>query len=75
MPLLPLEKLVYGSDDMGKTVKAEPDMQGLVQHVASTLHLAQHPVADGKGITHNLYTAGDVEGHLGKVTLCFLWDY
>jgi len=62
MPVLPLSKgkLVYGSPDAGKTVRTDDAVfVERMRVLAKQLHLKPHMVG-GK----ELYSAGDVEGHL-----------
>ena len=64
MPRLPIglqAPPVLGSNDGGRTVHADdPRLNAIVAAAAKELHLAQHTVGQ-----HALYTAGDVEGHVG----------
>mmetsp|Transcript_36210 Transcript_36210/g.70372 ORF Transcript_36210/g.70372 Transcript_36210/m.70372 type:complete len:1152 (+) Transcript_36210:44-3499(+) len=62
MPILPLEgsKLVYGSDDAGRTVhNSDTEFADYMRLVAKELNLAEHNVNGAM-----LCTGGDVEGHV-----------
>ncbi len=62
MPLLPLQggRLVYGSQDGGKTVHADDTIfNKQMKRLGTKLHVAGHLVK-----SKELYSAGDVEGHM-----------
>lgn len=72
MPFLPLSecKLVYGSDNGGKTVHDDDEvMQSALKFAAHHLHLERHWVRDKR-----LYAAGDIEAHMGKDGRRYLVD-
>lgn len=72
MPWLPLSRLVYGSSDAGRTVhsgEADPEAAARMREAAERLHLAEHE-ACGK----RLWSAGDVEAHLGADGRRYLLD-
>jgi hypothetical protein len=70
MPLLPLHRLVYGSNDLGRTVHADTRaFNDFMKNCATKLHLAGHYVRDKE-----LHSAGDVEGHEGKDGRYYLLD-
>lgn len=76
MPLLPIntkDTLVYGSNDGGKKVVADPQFHDQLAGVCAQLHLAEHLVASSEGPT-KLWLAGDVEGHRGTDGRLYLLD-
>merc|ERR1712062_105448 len=71
MPVLPLKQIVYGSNDSMATVHNEAKFHSLLKDIAEQLHLKLHAIGNtGK----ELYTAGDVEGHLGSDGKYYLLD-
>lgn len=64
MPLLPLKKLLYGSDDSMLTVKNNADIDKIMEKIADEVHLKKHHIGNNK--EGPLHTAGDVEGHIGE---------
>jgi len=74
MPVLPINdaKLVYGSNDGGKTVmNCDPAFNLVMERTAQKLHLAEHTV--GKS-NISLHSAGDVEAHRTSDGSYFLLD-
>jgi tetratricopeptide (TPR) repeat protein len=66
MTLLPLAKgsLIYGTADAGKHMHADPAFCELMAVTAERLNLVPHICGDGTGV--RLYSAADIEGHLGS---------
>lgn len=63
VPLIDLEPgVLYGTDDGGRTVYADPSFDRLMSAAADRLHLARHWVCNQQ----QLHSAGDVEGRKGK---------
>ncbi len=69
--LLPLERLVYGSDDAGQTVRNDrPDLAARVRALGAKLNLKPHLVTQrsqpGLANAVEMFSAADVEGHVGR---------
>jgi Clustered mitochondria/Translation initiation factor eIF3 subunit 135 len=76
MPLLPLHKLVYGSDDGGATIHAsDAKFNAIMERVATELHIGpcEYEVPNSPD-TIKLFSAGDVEGHIGTDGRRYLLD-
>ncbi|GAB5355140.1 hypothetical protein AAMO2058_000180600 [Amorphochlora amoebiformis] len=77
MPLLPLKggKLIYGSMDTGNSIHHDNSkFNQSMKEIAQDLHLAGHYVCDAEGVSHYIYAAGDVEGHIGSDGKYYLID-
>jgi GTPase SAR1 family protein len=71
MTLLPIDDstLRYGSSDGGSTVLADPVFSGIMERCAAVLNVDEH-VSGGKII----FSAADVEGHVGRDGRRYLLD-
>ena len=78
-PFLHIDALLYGSDNAGRTVHCDPQIDGFARRIATALHLMPHPVnstlvgVDAKQTTNPssqskpiLATAIDIEVRLAK---------
>ena len=68
--ILPIHKqtLVYGSSDAGRTVHSSCDELNLeLEKAANILNIKPHVSGINRNETNWLYSATDVEGHIGTV--------
>ncbi len=60
---MPIETIVYGSNDYGKTIhNSEPELSLSIQKITKQLNLKAHTI---NGV--ELYTPVDLEGHKSEV--------
>lgn len=70
MPYLPLQNMVYGSSDGGRTLLMENEQfNSIMKEAANSLHLSGHFISN-----YYLYSAGDVEGYSGSDGRNYLLD-
>lgn len=78
MSILPIteDTLVSGSCDAGATVHAScTEMNSQLEKAASMLNLEGHTCGTTPGQTRNLYTATDLEGHIGLDGRLYIIDF
>lgn len=71
MPFLPLDEILYGSDDCMKTVHCHEGFDNSMEDIAKVIHLSKHRIGRTEKF---LYTAGDVEGHVGTDKKYYMID-